>query len=164
LSIAISYRVERPGELASGAQEAGSINRHAEIIARADSTPPRRRRSTPPCLAAAPTSSPIFPRDRLCRIACDRCGRAGAYRPATLAAKFGDMALPDVLIALTACERRGDFSKAMWRGLCGAAGRGAVKVLMAGLFFAQTAAPCRRRIQLAIRARPNSFVRALVAG
>ena len=29
------------------------------------------------------------------------------HRPETLAARFGDMALPDVLIALTACERRG---------------------------------------------------------
>ena len=27
------------------------------------------------------------------------------------AARFGDMALPDVLIALTACMRRGDYSK-----------------------------------------------------
>ena len=50
-------------------------------------------------------------RDRLCRIACTRCGRAGAYRPETLAARFGDMALPDVLIALAACERRGDYSR-----------------------------------------------------
>lgn len=52
-----------------------------------------------------------LPRDRLCRIACERCGRSGAYRRETLAARFGDMALPDVLIALTACERRGDFSR-----------------------------------------------------
>ena len=29
------------------------------------------------------------------------------HRPETLAARFGDMALPDVLIALTACKRRG---------------------------------------------------------
>ena len=50
-----------------------------------------------------------LPRARLCRIACKRCGRVGAYRPATLAARFGDAALPDVLIAVTACERRGDF-------------------------------------------------------
>jgi hypothetical protein len=52
-----------------------------------------------------------LPRGRLCRIACARCGRAGAYRPETLAARFGDMALPDVLIALTVCERRGDYSR-----------------------------------------------------
>jgi len=51
-----------------------------------------------------------LPRDRICRIACSRCGRAGAYRPDTLAARFGDAALPDVLIAVTACERRGDYS------------------------------------------------------
>jgi hypothetical protein len=45
--------------------------------------------------------------DRLCRIRCERCGRAGAYRRETLMARFGDeMALPDVLIALTACPRR----------------------------------------------------------
>jgi hypothetical protein len=52
-----------------------------------------------------------LPRDRLCRIACARCGRAGAYRRETLAARFGDAALPDVLIALAACERRGDYSR-----------------------------------------------------
>lgn len=52
-----------------------------------------------------------LPRDRLCRIACARCGRAGAYRRETLAARFGDMALPDVLIAVTACARRGDYSR-----------------------------------------------------
>jgi hypothetical protein len=37
-----------------------------------------------------------------------RCGRAGAYRRETLAARFGDAALPDVIITLTACPRRGD--------------------------------------------------------
>jgi hypothetical protein len=57
-----------------------------------------------------------LPRDRLCQIACARCGRAEAYRRETLAARSGDMALPDVLIALTACERRGNFSMP-----CGAA-------------------------------------------
>jgi hypothetical protein len=47
--------------------------------------------------------------------------RAGAYRRKTLAARFGDMALPDVLIALTACERRGveDYPRPVWAcGLC----------------------------------------------
>jgi hypothetical protein len=52
-----------------------------------------------------------LPRDRLCQIACARCGRAEAYRRETLAARSGDMALPDVLIALTACARRGDYSR-----------------------------------------------------
>jgi len=52
-----------------------------------------------------------LPRDRLCRIACTRCNRAGAYRPETLAARLGDAALPDVLTALSACERRGDYSR-----------------------------------------------------
>src|SRR5690348_16142942 len=51
-----------------------------------------------------------LPRNRLCRIACARCGRAGAYRREPLAARFGDIALPDVLITLTGCERRGDYS------------------------------------------------------
>jgi hypothetical protein len=32
-----------------------------------------------------------LPRDRLCRIACERCGRAGAYRRETLAARSGDI-------------------------------------------------------------------------
>jgi hypothetical protein len=34
-----------------------------------------------------------------------------AYRRATLAVRFGDMPLPDVLIAFAACERRGDYSR-----------------------------------------------------
>jgi len=52
-----------------------------------------------------------LPRHRLCRNVCARCGRSGAYRREKLAARYGNIALPDVLIALTACERRGDFSK-----------------------------------------------------
>jgi len=52
-----------------------------------------------------------LPRDRLCRIVCTRCGRAGAYRPETLAARLGDAALPDVLITLAACEHQGDYSR-----------------------------------------------------
>lgn len=53
--------------------------------------------------------------DRPCRIACERCGRVGTYRRKTLAARFGDMALPDVLIVLAACERRGDYGAASKR-------------------------------------------------
>jgi hypothetical protein len=46
------------------------------------------------------------------RIDCERCGRAGSYRRDGLVARFGaDAALPDVLIALASCERRGDFSR-----------------------------------------------------
>ena len=81
----------------------------------------------PPDSAAAPSFNARMPRsgayvvsdpsrDRLCRIVCARCGRTGAYRPATLAARFGDMAVPDVLIVVTACEGRGDYSRP-----CGAA-------------------------------------------
>lgn len=44
----------------------------------------------------------------LVRLACDRCGRTGRYRRTALAARFGpDMALPDMLAALAACDRRG---------------------------------------------------------
>src|SRR5262249_37702550 len=52
-----------------------------------------------------------LPRDRLCRIACERCGRRGAYRRDTLPQRFGEAALGDVLIAVTACEQRGDYSR-----------------------------------------------------
>ena len=51
-----------------------------------------------------------LPRDRLCWIACSKCERSGAYRPDTLAARFGDASLPDVLIRLANCEHRGDYS------------------------------------------------------
>ena len=34
-----------------------------------------------------------------------------ATKVGALAARFGDMPLPDVLIALTACERPGDFRR-----------------------------------------------------
>ena len=54
---------------------------------------------------------PCWSRNRLCRIACERCGRAGAYRRETLAERFGNMALPDVLIALTACEPEDDRAR-----------------------------------------------------
>ena len=52
------------------------------------------------------------PADRVCRIAGRKCDRRGAYRPETLAARFGmNAALPDVLVRLSAdCPRRGDFS------------------------------------------------------
>jgi hypothetical protein len=56
-----------------------------------------------------------LPRDRLCRIACARCGRVGGYRRETLAARFGDATLPDVLIALAACEHRGNYRRASAR-------------------------------------------------
>jgi hypothetical protein len=37
--------------------------------------------------------------------------RAGAYRRETLVARFGDVALPDVIIALTAWPQHGDYSR-----------------------------------------------------
>lgn len=80
-----------------------------------------------------------LPRDRLCRITCARCGRAGAYRPETLAARFGDMALPDVLIALAGYRRRGDYSVPCGAGLCGPAGRGAVSLLRSRVFHRHSA-------------------------
>lgn len=46
------------------------------------------------------------------RLECSRCDRRGQYARDRLAARFGaDAALPDVLVALASCERRGDFSK-----------------------------------------------------
>jgi hypothetical protein len=46
------------------------------------------------------------------RIDCPRSNRAGSYRRDGLMARFGaDAALPDVLMALAACERRKDFSR-----------------------------------------------------
>jgi hypothetical protein len=45
-------------------------------------------------------------------ITCERCGRAGRYGRDHLVERFGaDAALPDVLLALAACERREDFSQ-----------------------------------------------------
>ena len=46
------------------------------------------------------------------RIDCPRCERAGRYRLAGPVARFGaEAALPDVLMALAACECRKDFSR-----------------------------------------------------
>jgi len=51
-----------------------------------------------------------FPLD-VGRIECPRCDRAGSYRRDGLMARFGaDIALPDLLVALSSCERRRDFS------------------------------------------------------
>ena len=48
-------------------------------------------------------SSDVVPID------CQRCGRTGSYRRDRLIGRFGgaDAALPDVLIVLASCERRG---------------------------------------------------------
>jgi hypothetical protein len=47
-----------------------------------------------------------FPLD-VVRIECERCGRAGSYRRGGLLARFGaDIALSDLLMELTQCERR----------------------------------------------------------
>jgi len=52
-----------------------------------------------------------FPLD-VVRIECERCGRAGSYRRDGLMARFGpDIAPHDLLVALSSCERRADFSK-----------------------------------------------------
>jgi hypothetical protein len=53
-----------------------------------------------------------LPRDRL----AGSLARTVAEPAHTLAARFGDMALPDVLIALTACEQRGDHSRTRGAG------------------------------------------------
>ena len=50
------------------------------------------------------------------RIDCEPCERAGSYRLEGLIERYGgDIALPDLLMALAKCERRGDPS-----GRCGA--------------------------------------------
>jgi hypothetical protein len=44
------------------------------------------------------------------RLACDKCGRAGQYRKATLIGRFGaDIALPDLRHEIAQCERRGSM-------------------------------------------------------
>lgn len=51
--------------------------------------------------------------DRLCRIGCLKCDRAGAYRRETLVERFGlDWPMPDVLLKLAkaTCPRHGSFS------------------------------------------------------
>ena len=52
-----------------------------------------------------------FPLD-VVRIERQRCGRAGSYRGDGRMARFGaDIALPDLLVALSSCEGRADFSR-----------------------------------------------------
>jgi hypothetical protein len=42
------------------------------------------------------------------RVSCERCGRSGQYRKATLIERFGpDIALPDLRHEIAQCERRG---------------------------------------------------------
>lgn len=53
------------------------------------------------------------PTDRLCRIACLKCDREGAYRRESLVERFGlDWPMPDVLIKLAkeTCPKHGSFS------------------------------------------------------
>jgi hypothetical protein len=52
-----------------------------------------------------------FPLDAV-RLECPHCGRARSYRRDVLIERFGsDIALPDLLAELAACERRHDFSR-----------------------------------------------------
>lgn len=54
-----------------------------------------------------------YPGDRV-RIRCDRCGRDGRYRRASLVMRYGaDIGLPDLLAKIvigSGCTRRGDAS------------------------------------------------------
>ncbi len=53
-----------------------------------------------------------YPGDMV-RLSCDRCGRVGQYRKATLIARFGpDIALPDLQHEIAKCERRGKMHDA----------------------------------------------------
>ena len=50
-------------------------------------------------------SPATYPNDAI-TIRCDRCSRVGCYRRHTLIERYGaDAAMPDVLNAITACER-----------------------------------------------------------
>jgi hypothetical protein len=45
--------------------------------------------------------------DGIVRLTCDKCGRSGQYRKATLVARYGaDARLPDVRQQIAACDRR----------------------------------------------------------
>lgn len=45
-------------------------------------------------------------------LACDSCGRTGRLRKDRLIAEHGpDVALPDLLVTLAACPRRGNMSR-----------------------------------------------------
>lgn len=51
-----------------------------------------------------------YPRDYV-RLACSRCSRKGQYRKETLIAEYGgDVRLPDLLVMIAKCERRGNAS------------------------------------------------------
>ena len=51
-----------------------------------------------------------YPTDAI-TICCDRCSRVGRYRRQTLIERYGhDTAMPDVLNAVTACERNARLS------------------------------------------------------
>jgi hypothetical protein len=53
-----------------------------------------------------------YPTD-LVRIICEKCGRAGQYRKATLIERFGpEIALPELRHEIAKCERRGKFGDA----------------------------------------------------
>jgi hypothetical protein len=39
------------------------------------------------------------------RLVCDQCGRRGQYRKSTLVERYGDLAGPDLLVAVADCPR-----------------------------------------------------------
>ncbi len=59
----------------------------------------------------------------LVRPACEKCGRSGQYRKATLIERFGqEVSLPDLRHLLARCERRGklgDACRIYYLGLTG---------------------------------------------
>ena len=53
-----------------------------------------------------------LPADHMVEIVCDKCGRKGRYRPATLCEKFGrDAPLPHVLRLLANCDDVNVYSR-----------------------------------------------------
>lgn len=55
-------------------------------------------------------SPATYPADAI-TVRCEQCGRVGRYRRQTLIERYGaDAAMPDVLNAITACERNARLS------------------------------------------------------
>jgi hypothetical protein len=58
------------------------------------------------------SSPPIsaFPFDPV-RLVCDQCGRRGQYRKETLIERYGDLAGPDLLVAIANCPKHREMGE-----------------------------------------------------
>ncbi len=53
------------------------------------------------------------PPGEMVHVACDKCGRAGQYRKATLITRYGaELALPDLRHEIAKCDRRASMGDA----------------------------------------------------